>query len=578
MKNNQSLLSFIEYILNIAEDKDVPIYIDQQILRNEYDFNSFDDDEIFYSKILSHLLDKNDKKSIFKNIRSLPNFFLRNLIVFLEYLRTLINSHKYEKLYQDSTVKLDISIIIEYLTNKYEEKIVESIEFFPSCIKELEKKYDKNKIDSTFYDIELKKNANLKLKIFAKQKRENFNDLISCLQKYYNEPKHFSQKDIDKIDEIDLKSKKLSLKEIEDNYLNNDKFKEYIDLYLEKELLINGYDKKNYQKGTAEELYKQKKKQIKNNLFYSDILNINLNDIDNCVYLLYFESKIWKDKPFFYMDEEYNNLMSRKEINDFTDDLKRIIEDESFIKDLKEILNQNTVKNYFERVRRFSKEEEEDNYEVDFIEKEEEKKDEDDFLKDGFDRFMNFIYNDKNFFSKLFIFKYLPKNRRAFVDPNMRIVINPIYFELSGELDDKKKIEIFRAYLLIIILHEIAHLVKFMKEKSIPYNKIPQTPKKKEGGKMFINYLFKTPMIYSINYEQATIINKPENWNKTELLSELFKEQNEWYKKNIKDKNEDTTNPLPKGNDSISFYLSLVDEDNSEKNSENTIDVWYDID
>ena len=191
---------------------------------------------------------------------------------------------------------------------------------------------------------------------------------------------------------------------------------------------------------------------------------------------------------------------------------------------------------------------------------------------------MNFIYNDKHFFSKLFIFKYLPKNRRAFVDPNMRIVINPIYFELSGELDDKKKNEIFRAYLLIIILHEIAHLVKFMKEKSIPYNKIPQTPKKKEGGKMFINYLFKTPMIYSINYEQATIINKPENWNKTELLSKLFKEQNEWYKKNIKDKNEDTTNPLPKGNDSISFYLSLVDEDNSEKNSKNTIDFWYDID
>ena len=191
---------------------------------------------------------------------------------------------------------------------------------------------------------------------------------------------------------------------------------------------------------------------------------------------------------------------------------------------------------------------------------------------------MNFIYNDKHFFSKLFIFKYLPKNRRAFVDPNMRIVINPIYFELSGELDDKKKNEIFRAYLLIIILNEIANLVKFMKEKSIPYNKIPQAPKKKEGGKMFINYLFKTPMIYSINYERATVINKPENWNKKEVLSKLFKEQNEWYKKNIKDKNEDTTNPLPKGNDSISFYLSLVDEDNSEKNSKNTIDFWYDID
>ena len=380
MKDNQSLLSFIEYILNVAEDKDVPIVIDPQKLKDEFDFNSFDDDELFYSKILSHLLDENDNKNIFENIRNLPNFFLRNLIVFLEYLQALINSNKYQELYQDPIVKLDISIIIGYLTNKLGEKIVESIEFFPLCIKELEKKYDKNKIDNTFYDIELKKNANMKLKIFAKQKRVNFTNLISCLQKYYNEPKHFSQKDIDKIDEIDIKSKKLSLKEIEDNYLNNDEFKEYIDLYLEKKLLINGYDKKNYQEGAAKELYEQKKTQIKNNLFYSDILKINLNDIDNCVYLLYFESKIWKNKPFFYMDEEYNKLMSRKETNDFTNDLKRIIEDESFIKDLKKILNQNTVKNYFERVRRFSKEKEEDNYEVDFIEKEEDKKDEDDFF------------------------------------------------------------------------------------------------------------------------------------------------------------------------------------------------------
>ena len=189
---------------------------------------------------------------------------------------------------------------------------------------------------------------------------------------------------------------------------------------------------------------------------------------------------------------------------------------------------------------------------------------------------MSLINGDKYFFSKLFIFKYLPKYRRAFVDPNMRIVINPIYFELSESLDDKKRNEIFRAYLFIINLHEIAHLVKFMKEKNIPYNNIPQTPKNKEEGKMFINYLFNTPMIYSINYKQASAINIPENWNKKELLSNIFKEQKEWYEKNKKDKNEDMT--LPKGEDSISFYLSLVNDDNNEKNSKNIIDIWYDID
>ena len=169
-------------------------------------------------------------------------------------------------------------------------------------------------------------------------------------------------------------------------------------------------------------------------------------------------------------------------------------------------MNQQSVKDYFEKSRRF-KEEEDDNYQIEFIEKEK-VKDDDDYLKDGFDRFMNFINNDKYFFSKLFILKYLPKYKRAFVDPNMRIIINPLYFELSDSLEDEKRNEIFKAYLFIIILHEIVHLVKFMKEKSFQYNNIPQTPKRKEGGKMFINYLFNISLIYCINYKQALVINK----------------------------------------------------------------------
>ena len=63
---------------------------------------------------------------------------------------------------------------------------------------------------------------------------------------------------------------------------------------------------------------------------------------------------------------------------------------------------------------------------------------------------MSLIDGDKYFFSKLFIFKYLPKYRRAFVDQNKRIVINPIYFELSESLDDKKEMKFFgHIYLLL---------------------------------------------------------------------------------------------------------------------------------
>ena len=191
---------------------------------------------------------------------------------------------------------------------------------------------------------------------------------------------------------------------------------------------------------------------------------------------------------------------------------------------------------------------------------------------------MNFINNDKYFFSKLFIIKYLPKYKRSFVDQNMRIIINPLYFELSDSLNDEKRNEIFKAYLFIIILNVIFDLVKFMKEKSFQYNNIPQTPKRKEGGNMFINYLFNMSMICSINYKQALVISKLENWNKPEILSNIFKEQRKWYEENKKTKIEDISLPQPKEEDSISFYLSLVDDDNEEQISNNVIDIWYDID
>ena len=578
MDGNRYLLSLIDFILNAPEQSPTPILIDDSKLKNEFDFNTFEDDEIFYTKILYHLLNQKDKNKVLNSITSLSKIFKRNLFVFLGYLRTLIDSNKYKELYKDPIIKLDISLIIGYLVNKFGETIVKSIEFFPICINELEKKYGKNQIDNTIFDNDIKKDAKLKYAFFKTQKRGNFSDLIEYLQKYYTDSAHLSTKDSEKIDEIKIISDKLTMEELDNNYINNENFQKHMDVYLQKELSINGYIDKNYKEGKEKELYKEKKQQIKNHLFYSELFKIDLNNINDCIYLVHFQENLYKDSEFYDTDEEFKKLISRRETNDFTENLKKIIEDESFIKDLKEILNQEFVKDYFEKARKFFNEEDEDNYDISFIEEEKIIKGQDDFLKDGYDRFKSFINTKNDFFSKLFIFKYLPKYKRAFVDPNMRIIINPIYFELSESLDEEKRDEIFRAYLLIIILHEIIHLVKFMNEKSVSYKNIPQTPKRKEGGKMFINYLFKTPMIYSINYKQASIINKPENWNKPDLLSDIFKEQKEWFENNKKNKKEDINIPHPKEENSINFYLSLMDDDKNEKNSKNIIDIWYDID
>jgi len=191
---------------------------------------------------------------------------------------------------------------------------------------------------------------------------------------------------------------------------------------------------------------------------------------------------------------------------------------------------------------------------------------------------MSYINNDTYIFSKLVIIKYLPKYIRAYAEPNLRIIINPLYFELSESLNEEKKNEVFKAYLFVIILNEIAHLVKFMKEKNIQNDNILHTHKNKEGGKMFIYHLFNTPIIYSINYKQTLKSNKPENWNKPEFLSNIFKEQRKRYEENKKDKKEDIPLPPPKKENTIYFYLSFVDDDNDEQVTNNVNDVWYDID
>ena len=577
MAKNESLLAFINYFLNHLnlKETDTKITIDKKKLRNEFDFYSFEDNDIFYAKILSHFLNDDDK--IIKNLVSSSKVFQRNLFVFLEYLRALIIKYNYEDLYKDTIVKLDISLIIGYLVNKYGAQIVESIEFFPSCIKELEKKYKKNVIGETIFDNDLKKDAKEKLVFLKVNKIKNFKKLLLYLQNYYTTSDTYSQNDSYEIDEIYSKYGNLTADEIDNNYINNEDFKKaHLEKYLENILKTNGYDNINYKVGKDKELYEQKKKELKNHLFYSEILKVDLNDINDCMYLIYFKSTLYKDTPFYNIDEEFKKLLLRKKINDFTDNLKKIIEDESFIKNLKEILNQKSVKEYFEKSRRFI-EEEEDNNEVEFIEKEN-VKDDGDYLTDGFDRFINFINNDKCFFTKLFIIKYLPKYKRAFVDQNMRIIINPLYFGLSDSLNDEKRNEIFKAYLFIIILNVIFDLVKFMKEQSFKYSNISQIPKRKEDRNMFINYLFNMSMICSISYKQALVINKPENWNKPELLSNIFKEQRKWYEENKKTKKEDNSLPQPKEEDAIRFYLSLEDDDNEEQISNNVIDIWYDID
>ena len=249
MEENKPLLDLIDFILNIPNQDEIQISINTQKLRNEFDFNSFEDNDIFYTKVLSHLLKDDEEEKIINNFLSSSKIFKRNLFAFLEYLRTLITKYQHKDIYKEAIVKLDLSLIIGYLVNKYGAQIVESLEFFPLCIKELEKKYNKNIIKETIYDIELKKDAAEILNTLKKRKRKNFKNLLLFFQNQESKIENFTQNDIDIIDEISIKTKNLSLNEINNDYINNKSFEKYLNIYLEKKLTINGYDKKNYEKG-----------------------------------------------------------------------------------------------------------------------------------------------------------------------------------------------------------------------------------------------------------------------------------------------------------------------------------------
>ena len=578
---NKLLFYTIDSMLRIIDNKIPFVPIDIPNTISEFDFDSFEDNLNFYYKILSILAeDENESIKIINNLAKTSKSFLRNLINFLIFLKRLLDEKKTEAFFKDPIIKLDISLIIEYLRNKYGSKIVESIDFFSLCTKELENKYDIKHLDYvTRFDDELKKDAEENLRNLESLKKRNFLNLLNFLKNIYTNSSDFTN--LENIKKIKAKfmndlENKMNMNDLENNYFKKDDYETYINSYIDIKLSENGYNESVCEKT----LYIEKKEELKNHLFFSDILKINLEEIETCIYLIYFRENIYQDTTFFDIDKEFKKLQKAKNIivkdNDYTENLKKIIEEESFAKDLKEILNCSSVKDYFEKVRKF----EDEGYGMEILDNEEEIGDiNNDFLKEGFHKLYNYLEKDKNFLSKLIVYKCLPQYKRAFVDPNMRIVINPIYFEFSQSMEENKRNNIFRAYLFIIILNEIVHLVKFMKNEKNKFDNIPKTPKNKEGGKIFINYLFNLPIIYYITDKQASEINKPENWNNLEKLSKIFDEQKKWYEKQKKENNEKFNVPSNKDKDFISFYLSLIDEKEVDgQNSSQSNDDWYDID
>ena len=154
----------------------------------------------------------------------------------------------------------------------------------------------------------------------------------------------------------------------------------------------------------------------------------------------------------------------------------------------------------------------------------------------------------------------------------MRIIINPLFIEPSNSLknDYEKTKEILNAYIIIILIHEVVHLLKFLK-KTFSFKNIPQTPKNKEGGEIFIEYLFGLSKINNIGYEQAKMINDLNNWNNNHNLHKIFEKDNDKIIKNLKEQLYNQSDYY------IKFYDTDIEEEENSINDEGEQqDNWYD--
>ena len=566
---NTLLLKCVELLLDIINNQTKFYTFKEQ--DNSINIKSFDEDISFYRRIMNDFSSLSSvakkKKNISENYKALPKIVIRNTYIYLNFIKSLIkiNDKSNIALYKDKKIKLDIIILFGYFMNKHSKRIVYSPEYFFLSIKEVEKAYNfKCCISSTPFDENWKNKAKELIKELEKDIINQIELTFEFLYNYYNENNRFEELDqicsIKKSFEEDRLTK--SIKDLEQKYILNSV---YINEYLTVQIK---------QKGIMEDdsNFSSKKEEFQNYIFYSEILKIDLNNVENAMNILDFYSKKEGFNKEMNIDNEFQEYQNNIKLvineefqkGDYTKLLQQILGQKEFHQKLREILESKSVKDYLENKQNFIN----GDFDVQFV------NDNcicDDYIKKGYNEFINSFKNDITYLKDLIIIKFLPKNIRAFVCPYMRIALNPLFIEISDLLkqDENALHEIIMAYLIIVLVHEVVYLSKFFNtnEQTLSINNSPSTQKNREGGLTFINYLFGIPIINSINIEQSKKINDEKNWDNIDILKKIFEKEN-------KIKNDEEAKVKSK------FFIKFYDTnfENEMEDNELDNDSWLDID
>ena len=280
------------------------------------------------------------------------------------------------------------------------------------------------------------------------------------------------------------------------------------------------------------------------------IVDNAIDTIDTILISSFLGTKIDDDTDLCKVYEIYQSI--KNNVNNLNNDkiekeIEDILKNDEIYKIFFSILNSKYVSEFFKE--RIIIKEDKDEFQFSSLE---EKDSEcftiifDKFLED-YDR-QNEHYKD---FKKLIIFKTLSTGDRAYVIKKFKnYIINPNQFSFGKNLinEDFKKISIIlKGYLIIIFLHETEHFLRLYNENQDVFN---NTPRKKEGGELFMKYIFGIKVISNIDYNQAEKILEIENWKDKDTIKAIFKDQSDVF---VSD--EYCPEKYP---DSISYYSTKI--------------------
>ena len=531
-------------------------------------FNSFNFSLLLLKTIIPYIL------NISKNI------IFNSFYSFLYFMRIVHCLNKLteleENIIDDPLIKVSLYIIYLFFKDNKEKSSEINEGFFKGTFIEIKNKYFK----STYNDSEQIKNTINKWKEESKSKiiktiELTFTRIIEAIENYTtynkNEPFFIQMRteasiilsEIDTIENNELTEQLIcKIKQFYENEkhliftnycseilqenstldLINSNFLE--DKNIRQKYLNSSYDFSN--KLTCDyENYKNFKKTLYYRMYLSSPIKLIESDMNDEILICAInESNLCYDiiQAFESIDDIKRNVENLEQ-DEISDIVKNIFEDKRFYYQFFSILKCEFIKKFFTKYLCLYEKE----TEYKFVET---KTQNTECFKDIYEKFIDkYDKENENYkeFRNLIILKILPRGIRAYtVQKLKRYLINHVQFFVGKDIIEKdKKKKILEAYYLVILLHETEHYFRLLNDIKNEHKVFVDTPRGKEGGRLFIKYIFGIESISNVDYEQAIEILKNENWENHEKIKAIFKGQVE------NDDCEYKLNYFPK---SISFY------------------------